>query len=45
MRLWHAFYTVGGTVKEVWFRAGISFGEAEARFKRLYPEATYWEIG
>lgn len=41
----HAIYTIDGKVRNCEFRAPISLKAAEAEFKRLHPNASYWELG
>lgn len=41
----HAIYTLDGKVHNCAFLAPISLKAAEAEFKRLHPNASYWELG
>lgn len=42
---WHAVYTENGKVKTCEFTAPASFDVAEREFRKLVPNATYWEVG
>jgi hypothetical protein len=42
---WHAIYKEDDQVKDCEFNAPASFDIAEREFRKLVPNATYWELG
>jgi hypothetical protein len=45
MMIVHAIYTLDGKVRNCAFLTPVSLKAAEAEFKRLHPNASYWELG
>lgn len=42
---WHAVFKEDGKVKDCYFTAPPDLDAAESEFVKLYPTATYWELG
>lgn len=45
MMIVHAIYKLDGKIRSCAFLTPVSLKAAEAEFKRLHPNASYWELG